>query len=160
MRTHRIVAALALVAITACNPFKREPAVEIESGQIDAATRWNATLATPSTLQGVAQVRGRAWLGRKSGGDDVIAHVEISNATPGASHPWHVHRGQCGNDLGIVGDASDYRPLEVNNDGQASRETNLDMSLPRGGEYFVNVHASSSNLSTIVACGNLAPPVE
>jgi hypothetical protein len=29
MLTHRLLAALALAALAACNPFKREPAVEI-----------------------------------------------------------------------------------------------------------------------------------
>jgi hypothetical protein len=154
--------ALGLVAATlvACNPFKQEPAVSIDTGEVSAAERWNGTLATPSNLQGVAQVRGEAWMARNTKGSGVRAHVQITNATPGAEHPWHVHRGQCGYDQGIVGSASDYEPLRVNDDGRASRDATLDMALPRTGEYFVNVHASASNLSTIVACGNLAPPVE
>jgi hypothetical protein len=160
MFTRPLVTALALTAVAACNPFKQEPAVSIEQGAVEASTRWNATLSTPSDLQGVAQVRGTAWLGRSTNGNDVLAHVAISNATPGARHPWHVHRGQCGSDQGIVGSASDYRPLEVDNEGRASRNAKLDMTLPRSGDYFVNVHASEGNLGTIVACGNLASPVE
>lgn len=152
--------ALVLVVLAACNPFKRDPAVSIDTGEVSTAERWNATLATPSELQGVAQVRGSAWMARNTKGNGVRARVSINNATPGAEHPWHVHRGQCGFDQGIVGSASDYEPLKVNGEGRASREATLDMALPRTGEYFVNVHASASNLSAIVACGNLAPPVE
>ena len=160
MLTSRWVAALALVAVTACNPFKRNPAVEIDTGAIDVSSRWNAVLSTPSGLEGVAQVRGEAWLARTKNGRDVRAHVSISNATPGAVHPWHVHRGQCGSDLGILGDAADYKPLSVSDDGRASRDATLDIPLPQDGNYYVNVHASESNMQTIVACGNLAPPSE
>jgi hypothetical protein len=33
------------------------------------------------------------------------------------------------------------------------------MPTPKTGPFFVNVHASVNNMQTIVACGNLAPPV-
>ncbi len=160
MLRSRWVLALVAATLVACNPFKREPAVSIDTGEVSTAERWNATLATPSELQGVAQVRGKAWMARNTKGSGIRAHVEITNATPGAVHPWHVHRGQCGYDQGVVGSAGDYEPLRVNDDGRASRDATLDMTLPRTGEYFVNVHASETNLSAIVACGNLAPPVE
>jgi hypothetical protein len=86
------------------------------------------------------------------------AHVQISNAVPGGQHPWHVHRGRCGTDQGILGPADAYRPLKVEGDGQAVADALLEIPLPRSGNYFINVHASARNLSTIIACGNLAPP--
>ena len=53
-----------------------------------------------------------------------------------------------------------YPPLKVKDDGRAEATANLATSLPRTGRYFVNVHASSKNMSVIVACGNLAPPAQ
>jgi hypothetical protein len=73
-------------------------------------------------------------------------------------HPWHVHRGQCGSDQGVFGPADAYNPLKVDGDGRATATANLPVQLPRTGSFFINVHASAKNMSTIVACGNLAPP--
>jgi hypothetical protein len=133
-------------------------AVEINADAQPIATRWNGTLSTPPELGGIVDVRGQAWMGAdpKDPGQ-TRAHVDISNAVPGGRHPWHVHRGQCGSDLGILGPADAYKPLKVEGDGRASSTAELQMALPKG-DYFVNVHASAKNMKSIVACGNLAPP--
>jgi hypothetical protein len=134
-------------------------AVKIDPNAQPVAARWNATLATPAGLAGAIQVRGTGWLAANP--KDTArskAHVEITNAAPGGVHPWHVHRGQCGNDMGVLGPADAYKPLKVGGDGQAKSDADLPIPMPAAGEYFVNVHASAQNMSTIVACGNLAPP--
>lgn len=149
-----IIAALALAG---CGGHR---AVEINPNSQSYASRWNATLATPSGLAGVLQVEGTAWMA-PSDKDSMKTHVEvrIANASPGGVHPWHVHRGQCGQDLGIVGGAGAYKPIKVKGNGQAEGDADLTLPTPRSGGYFVNVHASAANMSTIVACGNLAPPL-
>jgi hypothetical protein len=81
--------------------------------------------------------------------------VNIQNATPGARLPWHIHEGSCGNDRGIFGSASDYTPLTVGSNGAATGAADVGVSLDEAKDYFVNVHASSTNLQTIVACGDL-----
>jgi hypothetical protein len=133
--------------------------VEINPDAQSVASRWNAVLSTPPELGGVADIRGQGWVAAdpKNQGQ-IIAHVSISNSVPNAVHPWHVHRGECGSDQGIAGPADAYQPLKVKDDGRAESTANLATSLPRSGRYFINVHASSKNMSTIVACGNLAPP--
>jgi hypothetical protein len=105
------------------------------------------------------QVHGQAWMGGdpKDPGQ-TQAHVDVSSAVPGAKHPWHVHRGQCGSDQGIFGPADAYKPLKVESDGKATATAVLSVPLPKTGDYFVNVHASANNMKTSVACGNLAPP--
>ena len=148
------VAIAALVALAACGGRP----VQIDSGAAPVANRWNAVLGTPADLAGALQVRGTGWLGASDDMASTQASVRIENAPPGGRHPWHVHRGRCGADGGIVGSPSSYEPLEVGGDGRASEEAKLAMTLPTGGEYFINVHASEQNLGTIVACGNLAPP--
>jgi hypothetical protein len=133
--------------------------VEINPDAQSVATRWNGTLSTPTGLAGVSEIRGQGWMTADSKEQgQTRAGVDISNAVPGGVHPWHVHRGQCGSDQGILGSANAYKPLKVEGNGKASETAVLSLPLPRSGNYFVNVHASAKNLSTIVACGNLAPP--
>lgn len=136
----------------------RQP-VEITPNTEATATRWNGTLSTPPELAGVVAISGTAWMGPdEKNADRTRAQVEISNAVPGGVHPWHVHRGRCGSDQGILGPPDAYKPLKVESNGRANSTAGISVPFPRTGEYFVNVHASSKNLSTIVGCGNLAPP--
>lgn len=154
----RHLTGLTLFALASCGGNKP---VEISPDAQTVASRWNAVLSTPAGLSGVADIRGQAWVATdpKNQGQ-IIAHVSISNAVPKAVHPWHVHRGECGTDQGIAGPADAYPPLKVNNEGRAEATAKLSTSLPRSGRFFVNVHASPKNMSTIVACGNLAPPAQ
>jgi len=154
----RTLAGLAVLGFALSSCGGRQP-VEINPDAQSLATRWNGTLSTPPELAGISQMRGQGWMGADP--DDqgqTRAHVEISNAVPGGRHPWHVHRGQCGSDQGIFGPADAYEPLEVQGDGRARGDAELSIALPKSGSYFINVHASARNMSTIVACGNLAPP--
>jgi hypothetical protein len=81
--------------------------------------------------------------------------VNLANAMAGQQLPWHVHEGTCDNDRGIIGGASSYPLIVVANDGTASANTVLNLQLDEAKDYFVNVHASPTNLQTIVACGDL-----
>jgi hypothetical protein len=153
-----IVAGLTVLGFTLVSCGGHQ-AVEINPDAQSVSTRWNATLSAPPELAGVSDIRGQGWMAAdpKDPGQ-TRAHVEVSNAVPGGQHPWHVHRGQCGSDQGVFGPADAYKPLKVSGDGRASENATLSVSLPKSGSYFVNVHASAKNMSTIVACGNLAPP--
>lgn len=154
----RTVASLIGSALALASCGGRQP-VEINPNTPSVAARWNGTLATPSELLGALQIRGQTWMAadEKDPGK-TRAHVEISNAAPGGVHPWHVHRGQCGSDQGILGPADAYNPLKVEGDGTAKSTAEIPTPLPKTGSFFVNVHASASNMRTTVACGNLAPP--
>ena len=149
-----------ILVTSGCSLFHRssEPATSLDPSTADRRYDWKASLFTPSELAGALQVRGTAQWSR-SGNDASTVTVNISNATAGGVHPWHVHRGRCGENGAIVGDASSYKPIMVNGQGTGSATATLGVSLPASGEYYVNVHASASNLGTIISCGNLAPPV-
>jgi hypothetical protein len=154
----RIVAGLILSAATVSSCGGRQ-AVEINPSSQPVATRWNGTLSTSPELVGVVQVRGSAWMGPDEKNQDrARTRVDLSNAVPGAVHPWHIHRGQCGSDQGILGPADAYDPLKVGGNGRATSEAVLPIPAPKTGNYFVNIHASARNMKTIVACGNLASP--
>jgi hypothetical protein len=145
---------LSVLTVTGCHK-----AVEINPSAQPVGNRWNATLATPAGLSGAIQVTGSGWMAvNEKDPATTRAHVEIANASPGGIHPWHVHRGQCGTDQGIVGPPDTYKPLKVGGDGKAKDDVVLAMPVPKEGAYFINVHASAANMNTIVACGNLAPP--
>jgi hypothetical protein len=157
--TARTIAGLTAVilALTSCGGGRR--AVEIDADAAGVADRWNATLSTPRGLAGVSDIRGQGWMvDDPQDQERTRAGVEIRNAVPGGRHPWHVHRGQCGSDQGILGPADAYKPLEVEGNGRATETAVVPIPLPKSGGYFINVHASARNMSTIVACGNLAPP--
>jgi hypothetical protein len=146
----------AAITVGACGGNK---AVEINPAAQPVGNRWNAVLATPAAMVGAVQVKGTGWMGPEEGNpQQTRAHVSISNATPGGEHPRHVHKGQCGRDEGILGPAGAYGVLSVGGDGIASGEATIPVPTPTAGQYFINVHASRSNMGTIVACGNLAPP--
>ena len=133
-------------------------AASIDTSELGVGDRWNATLATPAQLTGAVQVTGTGWMAADEDRTHTRAGASLSNATPGGEHPWHVHVGRCGSNGAIVGDASAYRPLKVGGNGRAEATAELNLPLPRSGEFYVNVHASATNLGTIIACGNLAAP--
>jgi hypothetical protein len=156
MRFSTPLAIVALVSLAACFGNKVEK-IDVTAAEA-AASRWNGSLTTPAAMRGVVQVRGTTWLARD--GNRMRAQITVENATRGATHPWHVHRGRCGYDDGVVGSANSYSPLKINNDGKASASATIDEAFPTTGDYFVNVHASADNMQTIVACANLAPPAQ
>jgi Cu-Zn family superoxide dismutase len=154
---------LAIVAVGALVACSRGSQTADTANQAEAmgftGARWSATLTAPPgspapKASGTAMVLGNAE------GSQTRVEVLLNDGTAGATLPWHLHRGTCGNDQGIVGEASAYQPLVVGADGRATGSATIPMPMPRSGEYMINVHASSSDMGTIVACGNLAGPSE
>ena len=160
MLRHNVVSLAAIatiVAIGACNPFHHN-ANKITVQDIPVGERWNATLATPSGLQGAVQVHGTGYLARDPGGSKAVIHV--SNATPGGVHPWSIRAGLCGGENPVFGDAAAYPNLKIDNDGTAQASANISTPFPTSGDYSLEVRASPTNMGTIIACGNLAPPTQ
>ncbi|MEO8619638.1 MAG: hypothetical protein ABI625_01160 [bacterium] len=158
MRSSLVFSLAAIVSVASgCSRLGRASATEIKDGNSESRYNWNATLVTPSELAGAMQVRGVASWARDGSNSKIT--ISISNATSGGVHPWHVHQGRCGDNGAIVGSAEAYKPLSVGSNGQATENASLSMSLPMSGNYYVNVHAAASNMSTTISCGNLAPPV-
>ena len=155
-QTAAIVAALALGA---CNPFARKHHVaEIDPGDVASTSRWHGTLTTPPDMAGALNIKGTATMGPASNANSTVVYVSITNAPPAGTHPWHVHKGRCGDNGDIVGSASAYPLLKVGSDGTASATATLSVRPPTDGDYYVAVDASPTNLQSVIACGNLAPP--
>jgi hypothetical protein len=82
--------------------------------------------------------------------------ARVNGARPGARLPWHIHEGTCGDaSPPMVGDASAYPPMVVGSDGRATAEAHLALNLNEAKNYIVNIHASPTDLGTIVSCGDL-----
>jgi hypothetical protein len=158
MRTPQVLLlSLAAVTLAGCNPFHRDPVTEV-SRDVNQNARWQGSLVTPAGLVGAVQIKGSATMTPDKDREKSRVSINVSNATPGGVHPWQLHRGQCGADEGIVGNADQYRSIKINDDGRASGATTVSLETPTTGNYYVSLGASGANAETIVACGNLAPP--
>jgi hypothetical protein len=159
MRSHRLfLLVVSAFALTSCNPFRHDPAVEVSTKDEHLNSRWHANLASPADLAGAVQMSGSASMtpGSHTGNTTVV--LDLANATPGGLHPWQLHRGQCGADGGMVGTSGAYPVAQVGRDGHATSSATLPFVTPTEGSYFVMVRASAANNAVTVACGNLAPP--
>jgi hypothetical protein len=159
MSVHRtlLFGAVAL-ALAGCNPFHRSPAVEVSATDVNLNSRWHGSMASPSTLAGVVQISGSATMAPGDAARTTHVTLDLTNATPGGVHPWGLHRGQCDDDQGLIGQRSEYQSVEIGNDGRANGSANIDLDTPTTGRYSVRVTASAQNTNRIVACANLAPP--
>lgn len=143
----RMLALLAIVALGACTVSTNG---DIDVDPItDRIGDWTGNLV-PQNESGVLG----AVAARSSVATAGVA-ITISGAQRGARHPWHIHRGTCGSNGPIVGDAGAYPVLQVGADGIARASAELDVPLDEDASYYVNVHRSPTDLGTIVSCGPL-----
>ena len=148
----RLISAVALFAVAACGPSTstvRSTPAPISAAR--ASANWMATL----TPVAAASVRGMAMV--HTMGDRQTVEIQISGGAPAAVYPWHIHTGSCSDGMTpIVGGAQLYTPLGTSNDGSASLTADLPVTLAADQRYHVNVHASPTDMATIVSCGDLA----
>jgi hypothetical protein len=110
---------------------------------------WSATLQ-PVNSSGV-----RGAVNARSSVAATGVSITISGGGSGGRHPWHVHRGTCGQNGAILGGADEYPLLEIGASGNASASANLEVGLSEDSQYSVNVHRSATEMGTIIACGDL-----
>ena len=113
--------------------------------------KWTATLAPGAG----SKIAGTASFAAGSAAGTSVATISITGGTPGATYPWHVHTGKCGPGGGVVGAGSAYKPITVGADGTGKSTATVSVATPSSGDYHVNVHASATDMGTIVSCGNL-----
>jgi hypothetical protein len=144
----------AAFAVLACARVQTEPA----TGEVDL------DVESPSQ-------RGEEWTGELSGqgpGSAITGtfralavdgktevSVSLNGAVPNSTHPWHVHEGACNSGGAIVGDSTAYPVLQVGSAGTASANVSLNLMLNEASDYYVDVHNSSTDAQTIIACGDL-----
>jgi hypothetical protein len=153
MRISRLAIAF-LVAAACAKTVKVETdpnaaKVDVDVQKAGVPETWNANLASVggSTITGTAK--------GTTAHDSTHVTITISGGTPGATLPWHVHEGKCGDaSPPVVGPMTAYPPLVVGSDGTATAMAHFSPKLNEASNYIVNVHASPTNLGTIVACGD------
>jgi hypothetical protein len=116
----------------------------------DTFPAWRAT-ANPTGNTGPnaeAIVRG--------GASATTIHVDLDGGEPGATYPWHIHSGNCGDaSPPVVGAAEAYPPIQVGSGGEGDAEATIDTTLDPDGDYILNVHLSPARLDSIVSCGEV-----
>lgn len=149
----RIILTLAVFAFAGCVRTHANEATGAVDVDIESPTKkgedWNGSLQA----RGGSAITG-SFKAYVEGGKTTIS-INLANAMAGQRLPWHIHEGTCTQDMGIVGDPSAYAPIVVGNDGTATANATLTISLDEAKDYFVNIHASPTNMQTIVACGDL-----
>jgi hypothetical protein len=157
MRSTWIFIAAAAVLTAGCAQRQFE-----ETGDVVLNSRWIATLAPVSVTRDSAAITGATTVtlgGRASmmpsTATETRAMLSLFGATPGAMHAWHIHLGSCGNDRGIIGSPELYTSVSAGNDGRGDVTVTLPFTTPNSGEFYVDIHATQSSASRIVACGPL-----
>jgi Cu/Zn superoxide dismutase len=157
---------VAVAAICSSTAYAQQPlsvpghvVTSLASATVVAPTVMAQGMKMTATLtpQKGGTVAGKATVQAGSGAGTTVATVSLTGGTPGAVYPWHVHVGKCGMMPGgkVWGDGSAYKPMTVGSDGTATSTATISMAPPSSGGYYVNIHASPSDMGTIVSCGNL-----
>ena len=121
--------------------------------------RWNATLIAVLGDRENRQVAGSASMSPGSIAGTTVATVYILGGTPLRTHPWSLRRGRCGADAGPLSTKAYFEPLVVGSDGESESSATLDLHTPTAGAFYVAVYSASTDMETVIACGNLEPPL-
>lgn len=146
-----LAATLALGACvrTATNEATGKVDVDVES-PTKKGEDWKAGLKGMGNFATVVgQVKANVLEGRTQ------ATISVEGAMSGGQHPWMIHEGTCNQPGQVVGMASDYPLITVTSDGRGTASANIMARLDEAKQYIALVHASQSDLSTVVACGTL-----
>ena len=134
---------------TAVDPVTGRMDVDVES-PTQQGEEWTVGLEGTGNF---ASFRGNARARVIAG--TTTTTLQVTGGTPGARHPWHLHSGTCATGGPIVGEPSAYPPIVIGNDGSGQQSAQIQLQLNEAQRYHLNVHASATEMSTIVACGDL-----
>lgn len=92
--------------------------------------------------------------------DQVRSTVTVRGPIPAGEYPWYIHSGVCsdGSDGPILGRADDYVPLQpTDEEGIVSSTSEITHApMDPNGSYYITVHKSAQEMTSIVACGELS----
>lgn len=153
-RTNLVLAAAMMTVIgSACaaRPV-REAGGDIEMGSpASGATGRGANLRG---IDGWNSLRGSAFALRTATGTQLSLTVE--GGIPGSRYIWDLREGACGAKGTIVGGDSAYMAVEVGDRGMGSTITDVATALDATRDYSVNLYASATERTLVIACGRLA----
>ncbi|HEX2781714.1 MAG TPA: hypothetical protein VHM30_19570 [Gemmatimonadaceae bacterium] len=113
--------------------------------------QWTATIAQENG----GTLHGTITFVRTEPVEQARAIFALAGGTPNAVIPWHVHFGVCGNDRMIVGSPANYPPLVLGNNGAINAIAQLPVQLADAQAYVIHLHASPSDIHSVIACAPL-----
>jgi hypothetical protein len=153
MRIAKLAAALLLAA--ACSKtvkVETDPktaSVDVDVQKPGTAEGWKGTISAVGASGVNATATGT------TASDMSMVTVNLTGGQAGATYPWHVHEGKCSDaSPPIVSNPSEYPPLVVGAGGTATASAHVTVKLNEAKNYIINIHASPTNLGTIIACGD------
>jgi hypothetical protein len=131
------------------------PSVAFSSQQAPAASGDSAIMTLLTGPLGSRSVSGTATL------SGAAIRVTLSGDKPGATRPWHIHRGTCNRDEDIVGSADAYPPIVIDSHGDGSATATLAAPLAPGVGQAIEVHDTAEGTALgVIACGTLTRPAQ
>lgn len=129
----------------------RPPAMSSEDPNIASYTnRAMRSVRYPVASQGGSGVLGSVLLADYGDGVTVVT-IALQGTPLSGDHPAYFHAGNCGSGGDIV--------VPLNNvngaTGFSTTVTNVPFDAIVGGDHYLNIHLSSDQISTIVACGEV-----
>jgi superoxide dismutase, Cu-Zn family len=82
-------------------------------------------------------------------------NLKFEHDVAGADRPWHIHHGTCAKPGIILGGARIYPAIKVDAKGTGSANLTLPIVFPDTGDFYLSIHESATNMSKVVACGDL-----
>jgi hypothetical protein len=82
----------------------------------------------------------------------MVVAISVKGEPPTAIQPSHIHKGVCGSNGPVV--------VPLTNVVGGKSTTTIPMAkwnMMKGGKYYINIHKSTSDIPTIVSCGNVPP---
>ena len=153
MRNFLLLCAAATLAVgcvrTRTDPVTGRTDIDVESpGQ--RGEDWSGRLTGRGMYTGVSgSVSGQSLDQRTT------LTVQLEGDAPNAARAWALHEGTCESGGPMLGGMADYPLLRVGADGRAQATVTLPNMLNEAKSYHVAVHASSTDMATVVACGEI-----
>ncbi len=152
-RTYMVLAAAATMLGTACATRQ----TSVSTGDVEMGSSAAGTMARSADLRGIEgwnALRGSVYARPMPGGTQLA--LTVGGGIPGSRYIWDVREGTCGSNGQIVGGAAGYMAVELGQRGTGNTITDLTTTLDAGKDYSVNLYASATERTLVIACGRLA----
>ena len=156
-----LVAAASLAACTTEETdVETTPPVETAEAQADAQGEANLALQdTFPAFRASANPTGNAGPNAEAivrgGARATTIHVDLDSGESGATYPWHIHSGNCGDaSPPIVGAAEAYPPIQVGSGGEGDAEATIDATLDPDADYAEACRIWNAMTERIGVCSN------
>jgi hypothetical protein len=142
-------AALGTALVLTATAQYSQPSPAPSSAPAAAPSGAAKTLAVKLNPQNNSGEGGTATLSDSPNG--LLVRVKLSGEPEGVPQPMHIHKGTC-----ATLDPKPAYPLKsVENGSSDSTVPNVTIAELEKGKYAINVHKSTSEITTYVACGNI-----